>query len=196
LRLAEGLAIAPATPEELVLAGFSPSCPCGQETVLVQLGGLDGAYQAIVHEPDAGLALPYHWGAWKVPRDGRLYARRQWRDSGRNHSQFMHSLLTGRPLVDHENGNGLDNRRCNLRSATHAENLRNTRKQSGTSSRFKGVCYHRSRWVAYITFDYKQRHLGCFKREEDAAAAYDRAATELHGEFARTNAMLGLLPCD
>lgn len=93
-------------------------------------------------------------------------------------------------VVDHINGNGLDNRRENLRIATMSSNQWNQRKQRRcTKSKFKGVGLddRTNKWSADIRA-YKQRfYLGSFVLEEDAAMAYDAAARKLHGEFARLN---------
>lgn len=133
---------------------------------------------------------------WRVSRFGRnnLYAYLPKPGGG---TRFLHRVLLGEPPceVDHRNGNGLDNRRSNLRLATHAQNLANTRPRIGTSSRFKGVSWFRSkrRWEAYICVERQKRRLGYFHDEEAAARAYDAAALEAWGEFALTNEAAGLL---
>jgi len=87
--------------------------------------------------------------------------------------------------VDHINGDGLDNRWTNLRPANDRENARNRRPQEGCSS--KGVTWFEGRcWRAQIHVD-KQIHLGYYSTLEEAQAAYDAAAAEYFGEFARTN---------
>lgn len=90
--------------------------------------------------------------------------------------------------IDHINMNRSDNRFCNLREATHSENKFNRPKQSKNTSGHKGVTLHKpnSKWVAKICANGKHRNLGYFDTREDAAAAYAKAARELHGEFART----------
>jgi hypothetical protein len=101
--------------------------------------------------------------------------------------------------VDHMNGDTTDNRRCNLRLCSRSGNLCNKRKHKGLS-RFKGVSFQKDRgkWRATICIPTlgkgrgKVTTIGRFEREEDAARAYDKAALEHHGEFARTNEMLGL----
>lgn len=96
-------------------------------------------------------------------------------------------------IVDHINGNGLDNRRGNLRIATSAENTRNSRPRGGVSQ-FKGVAFDRrcSRpWIAQITANRHHRSISGFDKELTAAAAYDIMAAQEHGEFARFN--LGVL---
>lgn len=87
--------------------------------------------------------------------------------------------------VDHISGDKLDNRRCNLRVATNHQNRFNQKPRK--ANQYKGVyrCY--KRWVAQITLNYKRHYLGIYKTEEEAALAYNKAAVELFGEFARLN---------
>jgi hypothetical protein len=92
--------------------------------------------------------------------------------------------------VDHINHDTLDNRRANLRVATRSQNLYKTQKTHGpTTSRHKGVRQIRStlKWEASIKVDGKQRFLGTYNLEEDAARAYNAAARELRGEYAFLN---------
>jgi hypothetical protein len=105
----------------------------------------------------------------------------------------LHRFIMGcdDPLieVDHKNHNGLDNRKGNLRLATTEQNRCNCKPYSNNKSGFKGVFWEqgRERWAAYITSKRKRRHLGRFLTRDDAAKAYDAAAKELHGDFARLN---------
>jgi hypothetical protein len=89
--------------------------------------------------------------------------------------------------VDHINGNTLDNRRENLRSVTHAQNLMNQKLSRANKSGFKGVSMDRSsgKWRAHITKDGIVRQLGYFPTPELAHEAYCTAAAIFHGEFAR-----------
>ena len=92
-------------------------------------------------------------------------------------------------ITDHRNGNGLDNRRANLRICTLSENRMSSRKREGCSSQYKGIAWdkYRQKWQAYINVDGKRQHLGRFEDEREAARAYDQAAKKRFGNFARLN---------
>lgn len=104
---------------------------------------------------------------------------------------LMHRFILNVPKgkqTDHRNHNGLDNRECNIRICTHAQNVRNQRKTRGTS-KYKGVYWRKDdkRWQAGLNYKSKTVYLGCFKDEIKAAYAYDKKAKELFGEFAHLN---------
>jgi len=105
----------------------------------------------------------------------------------------MHREIMGSPkglLVDHRNLNRLDNRRENLRTATHSQNMQNRVKiRVKTTSQFIGVHWDpvERKWRAQISHQKKHLYLGRFQNEIDAAKAYDRAAIKYHTEFARLN---------
>jgi hypothetical protein len=105
----------------------------------------------------------------------------------------MHRCIIKVPpgmVIDHINHNGLDNRKANLRIATHAQNSRNTKKQRPkTASQYKGVPWNSTlkKWRAQITLNGKRISLGCFEDEIQAAKAYDNAARKYHGAFAALN---------
>jgi len=105
---------------------------------------------------------------------------------------FAHRIIMSprdKEIVDHIDGNGLNNKRSNLRICTHAENMRNRKIASHNKSGYKGVYKDnkKNRWRAEICFNKKRYRLGSFGSAISAALAYDKAAISLHGEFARTN---------
>lgn len=102
----------------------------------------------------------------------------------------MHRFITGAPcdiVIDHINGDRLDNRRSNLRPATFSQNMANRAGWSKTG--YRGVSVHKQsgKYQAFVRKDGKNRHLGLFDEAEDAARAYDNAAWEIWGEYARLN---------
>ena len=89
--------------------------------------------------------------------------------------------------IDHINGNPDDNRLCNLRDSSQAENTCNRGKSSNNTSGYKGVTWHKKakKWLAQIGANGQHYYLGLFDTAEEAHAAYCEAAVRLHGEFAR-----------
>lgn len=160
----------------------NPDDPTGS-TMLVPL---TRGYFAIIDAADAGLVARHLWCA--VPGGKGWYARTSvWKD-GKQVALFLHQLLCdeGSPMVDHWDRDGLNCRRSNLRPATRSQNAANCLPRGDRL--LKGVTlYKPGVWLAQISFQRKRRHIGYFDTPEDAAAAYDAKARELHGEFARTN---------
>lgn len=119
-----------------------------------------------------GVAYPAHRLAW-------LYMTGEWPDAQIDHINFFCS----------------DNRWANLRAATPSQNNAWRRSAIGPS-KFRGVSWHKAaeKWRAQIKVLGDKKHLGSFKSRTEAAAAYDAAAIEYFGPFARTNASMGLLP--
>lgn len=136
--------------------------------------------------------LPLVAGApWHLHVNGKTqYATRRDPATGPEAKVKMHRVIMGfgpdGPHVDHIDGDGLNNRRSNLRPATRSQNRVHSR-PSGSTSKFKGVTHDVHRWRARIRVDGKLLTLGSFMTEEEAARAYDRGAIEHHGEFAWLN---------
>lgn len=102
----------------------------------------------------------------------------------------MHRVIMHAPLgvqVDHINGNGLDNRKENLRLCQDFQNKGNMPKRTTNPCRFKGVRKRNNRYAARIGYRGKQYHLGSFTTDAEAAIAYNAAAVQFYGEFARIN---------
>lgn len=105
------------------------------------------------------------------------------------------SRMTGAQLPagiepDHIDGDRLNNRRSNLRPATRSLNQANRKRPRNNTSGYKGVSFNQGKWQATISKDGRYHCLGRFDSAEDAARAYDKAAIEMFGSFARTNGEL------
>lgn len=107
---------------------------------------------------------------------------------------MIHGQIPSGMMLDHINGVTTDNRLSNLRLATSFGNNRNTKVSHNSGSGLKGVAVSKFGFLAYIRVDGKKKHIGSYRTPVDAALAYDKAAQEYYGEFARTNKMMGLLP--
>lgn len=146
---------------------------------------LTKGYVAIVDDEDFERLAQWRW------RYCEGYAVRSM-PGNRRRVIWMHREINGTPdgfETDHRNTNKLDNRRQNLRTATHSQNKCNQTKRGHNTSGFKGAFFHKNSglWRGQITVKGKNHYLGYFKTPVEAAAAYDRAAIELHGEFAHLN---------
>lgn len=119
---------------------------------------------------------------------GGTYARTWVRDAnGKRVGLLLHKAITGWPMTDHVDGDGLNNARSNLRPASRAQNNRNSRVQKNNKTGLKGVSPMRSgRWRARIAVDGKQMALGAYDSPEAAHQAYRDASEKLHGGFGRS----------
>lgn len=152
---------------------------------------------AIVDDCDLEFLSQFTWHANKTVKD-KWYAKTTvWINGVQRHIAMHRTLLGAKPgeLVDHENGDSLDNRSSsNLRFSNTSRNNWNSKpRKTKKHSKFKGVCFHNGKWRVAITPTRGNRiNVGSFLSEVDAARAYDTAALHHFGEFARTNQMLGL----
>jgi hypothetical protein len=148
---------------------------------------------AIVDDCDYEYLSQFKWRA-KVSANTCYAVRWTPYVDGKRVFMAMHREILNAPKgmdVDHANGNGLDNRRENIRLCSKAENNCNVDKRTTNTSGYKGVYWNSrmNKWYAKIGVDGQQKYLGSFSRKEDAALAYDRAAPKYHGQFAQLNSL-------
>lgn len=149
--------------------------------------------EAIVDDDDYERLSQY---SWCYHGDG--YAARGFHHNGKVVIEKMHQAVLGKAPkgidIDHINGNKLDNRKSNLRVVSHQQNCFNTKRrvsktQGVNPSKYKGVTWRndREKWRSRICINGHRIYLGLYETQEDAALAYNVAAKELFGEYARLN---------
>lgn len=146
---------------------------------------------AIVDDEDFDNLAQYRWhfqSSGYAARCKRYCPRKE----NKHHTVLMHREIMLTPVgmdTDHLNGNKLDNRRCNLRIATQSQNRCNTGCQKDNPLGLKGVSkvLRDGRYSAVIQFQGKRKYLGSYLTPQEAKAAYDLAAIDIHKEFARLN---------
>jgi len=138
---------------------------------------------ALVDDDNYEWLKQFKWSTYRK-RAGLFYAKRGFRQNGKREWESMHRrIMKAKPgqQIDHINGNGIDNRKENLRICTQSVNQQNRHIPRGLSM-YQGVSWSEQgkKWQAQITKDRILNHLGYFEKEEDAARAYNRKALELY----------------
>ena len=146
---------------------------------------------ALVDDKDFHWLNQWEWSA--IRGRNTFYAIRRVRPS--TAGTLMHRLIVGGgadgALVDHQDGDGLNNQRANLRLSTNQQNVWNQGLRRNNTTGYKGVSKRGSRYRAYVVVDGTQQHLGTFTTAEEAALAYNKAAAALFGVYARLNELGG-----
>lgn len=166
-----------------------PAAPAG--ALWLPIGG----GRTLINEVDLDRILQFKWCVNEKEKGKRTNYVRTPDGSLKLHQLLMGPAPEGK-VIDHINGDGMDNRQENLRFCTHSENHANEGKRRGGSSVFKGVGFdkERNKWYAKLTTDGETLNMGRFDSEVEAAMAYDRAAVDVFGSFARTNSKMFLTP--
>lgn len=179
------------TPESRLVIGCCtfPRLPLTEESEMIEIP-LTRGQVALIDDADFELVSQHKWCAFWSPRGRCFYAVTSTQKEYKRTTIYMHRLIMGASIsekVDHINRRTLDNRRSELRLASHAQNMHNRGKTIKNTSGYKGVSWDRinNKWVAEIWENKKKTHLGRFLTKEEAYAAYCEAALRLHGEFAR-----------
>jgi hypothetical protein len=166
--------------------GSQSQSPIGESMMHIPL--TKGQY-TIVDDEDYPLLSRHNW--YYEPAGSTGYAVSKSLTLGK---MYMHRLILppGRVynLIDHIDGNGLDNRKVNLRLANSRQNIQNSTKARKSNSQYKGVFWdkEKQKWGSHITTEpYKATDLGRFEEEHIAALMYDFWAVDVYGEFAKTN---------
>ncbi len=153
---------------------------------------LTRGYEAVIDAEDVPLVSGRNWFA-KADRN-TVYAASNDYSGLRCRTIRLHRVLMGDPIgleVDHIDGDGLNNckrgERCNLRIATHQQNMYNQRISKKNSSGLKGVSRDKGKWRARIRVGQSVVYLGGFHTPELAHAAYSKASAEMHGAFGKTS---------
>lgn len=150
---------------------------------------LTKGYEASIDATDVHLVQGRNWSADEKGRT--VYAKATFFDGLLKRTVMLHRLVMQNPYgleVDHIDGNGLNNRRTNLRTASDGENARNRRKPHSNTSGFKGVSWFkgRNKWRAQIKMEGRSIHLGLFDSPDLAHQAYKNASVRIHGNFGRS----------
>lgn len=137
----------------------------------------------LVDDEDYDFLNQWKWFAYKDRTT--FYARRNIRENNKIKTILMHRIITNPEkglVVDHINGNGLDNQRKNLRNVTRRQNSQNS--QQKTSSKYPGVYWNKrdKQWRVGINLNCKKMTLGAFRSEKKAFKVYRNAVHELTGE--------------
>lgn len=148
---------------------------------------------ALVDDEDFERLSIYSYYAQWDPDIKAFYAFRSETSDGKRrciglHRDVLAEQLKTNEVADHiDPSKTLDNRRCNLRVATKAQNSWNTRKRTDNLSGYRGVSWNcgDNKWSSRITANGKNRFLGNFLSPEEASLAYEQAAKEFHGSFTR-----------
>jgi len=157
---------------------------------------LTKGFEALVDDDDFDYLNQFKWYASVY--DGKVYAKRNVKDSETKRVKriIMHRVIMNidstKDVIDHINGNGLDNTKENLRVCSHGQNMKNRTSVKNSSSKYLGVSFCKKSKKFHVKIESKgvKYDLGRHLNEKEAALIYNAKAIELHGEFANLNKIL------
>lgn len=157
---------------------------------------LSRGYFAKVEKEDYELICNIKWHLIKTKKANAVYAYHKFGKKNISMHRFIYEHHFGPipsgMIIDHKDGDGLNNVKSNLRVCTYSENCANVgKKRKNPTSKYKGVFFEKScnRWRAKIKKQHKDIHIGVYKTEIEAASAYNSVAKEIYGEFAFLNSI-------
>lgn len=136
-----------------------------------------GNYGVIIDKEDLEKVMQYRW--YIAKNDNGYYAKTNIKEGQKFKSTYMHRLLKDCPknrVIDHRNGNGLDNRKCNLKICTQKENTNNQKLSSNNTSGYRNICWNRinKTWDVQI----KHKRIGQYNELKDAVIARNKYLIE------------------
>lgn len=146
---------------------------------------------ALVDDSDFDALSEFHWRHHRIDDEDYAFRDVYHPETQKSTVVAMHRHILNAPagmLVDHKDGNGLNNQRFNIRLATRSQNQQNCGPRRNNKSGYKGVCWVKRYkvWKAQIMTNGVNKHLGSFSTPEAAYDVYVKASEEMHGEFGRT----------
>lgn len=149
---------------------------------------------ALIDDEDFERVNQYKWHLFKCGTGLKEYVATNKYVNGIRKVIKLHRFILRakkKQIMDHINGNGLDNRKANLRFCTQQQNAYNRKLNKNNTSGYKGISFKKDirlkykQWIAYINVEKKRKYLGYFRTKEEAMKVRIEAEKQYYGEFAR-----------
>lgn len=165
--------------------------------VIIINSKVHGRQEVFVDDDDYNNIIQYRWYVHNNNKNNTLYARTIIIiDKSKKKRVSMHSFIMKndfnitRKVIDHIDGNGLNNKKINLRAVTHHQNLLNSKKYKKSKCKYKGIhvtTHIKKPYRSRIMYNGNRIQIGYFATQEEAALAYNKKAIELFGDYAKLN---------
>lgn len=152
-------------------------CIEGETAIILVKSKMLGNRGILIDKEDLEKIIKYRWYITK--HENTFYARTQKKEGNKYKGLYMHRLIKECPeikVIDHRNGNGLDNRKCNLKICTQKENSKNQKLSNNNTSGYRNIFWNKinNTWDVQI----KHRRLGQFKSKNEAVKARNKYLIE------------------